>query len=145
MLALVHRLPRGIERGEYNERVDITPQFGIIRARNALLNFALLASEIQEQVLKLEAIHEAQPTRSLSRIVFTSPRIRPCSDLCVAKSLKGNQPSCGLSALISKQARTRGSKANARQAPSERALRSIVAVPDWMEPRRRRNRMATVP
>ncbi len=36
----------------------------------------------------------------------------------VAKSLKGNQPCCGLSALISKQARTRGSEANSRQALS---------------------------
>ena len=38
--------------------------------------------------------------------------------------MKGNQPSGGLSALISKQARIRGSKANARQAPATAASRN---------------------
>ncbi len=65
-----------------------------------------------------------QLTGSLSHTVFTSPRTRPCSDLCVAEPLKGNQPSGGLSALISKQARIRGSKANARQAPATAASRN---------------------
>ncbi len=79
--------------------------------------------------------------RSLSHIVFTSPRIRPCSDLSVAKSLKGNQSSRGLSASISKQARTRGSKANARQAP--RAGGAVSDFPQFGDAGRNRWRKKT--
>ena len=84
--------------------------------------------------------------RSVLRIAFTSPRTGPCSDPCVdespsrrpalraacgshlrhpgsgfAKSLKGNQPSGELSALVSKQGQIRDSKANAQQAPRRSA------------------------
>ena len=59
--------------------------------------------------------------RNLLRIVFASPNIRLRSDLCVGKSLKGNQPSCGPSSLISKRTRMLGSKAYAQQAPRKTA------------------------
>ncbi len=69
-----------------------------------------------------EAEANARSVGSLSHIVLTSPRTRSCSDLFVAQSSKGNQPSVGLSALISKQARKGGSKANARKAPRRQPL-----------------------
>ena len=72
MLALAHRLERAIERGEYDDRADLARQFGITRARvTQLLNLTLLAPDIQEAVLKLEAIDGAQPTseRALREIV----------------------------------------------------------------------------
>ena len=47
----------------------------------------------------------ASGANSLSRIVFMSLSGRPGRALCGAESLKGNQPSRGPGALISKPAR----------------------------------------
>jgi len=72
MLALAHRLQRSIRRGEYVDRADLARQFGITRARvTQLLNLTLLAPDIQEAVLKLEAVDGAQPTseRALRGVV----------------------------------------------------------------------------
>ena len=72
MLALAHRLQRAIRRGEYEDRADLARQFGITRARvTQLLNLTLLAPDIQEQVLKLEAVDGVQPTseRALRGVV----------------------------------------------------------------------------
>ena len=72
MLALAHRLQRAIRRGEYNDRADLARQFGITRARvTQLLNLTLLAPDIQEDVLKLEAVDGVQPTseRALRGVV----------------------------------------------------------------------------
>lgn len=72
MLALAHRLQRAIRRGEYDDRADLARQFGITRARvTQLLNLTLLAPDIQEQVLQLEAVDGVQPTseRTLRGVV----------------------------------------------------------------------------
>jgi hypothetical protein len=72
MLALAHRLQRAIDRGDYTDRADLARQFGVTRARvTQLLNLTLLAPDIQEAVLKLEAVDGVQPTseRALREIV----------------------------------------------------------------------------
>lgn len=72
MLALAHRFQRAIERGDYADRADLARQFGLTRARiTQLLNLTLLAPDIQEEVLKLEAVDGVQPTseRALREVV----------------------------------------------------------------------------
>ena len=62
MLALAHRLEAGIDAGEYMDRADIARQLGITRARvTQLLDLTLLAPEIQETVLELEAVDGREP------------------------------------------------------------------------------------
>ena len=72
MLALAHRFQRAIERGDYADRADLARQFGLTRARvTQLLNLTLLAPDIQEEVLRLEAVDGVQPTseRALREVV----------------------------------------------------------------------------
>ena len=72
MLALAHRFQRAIERGDYADRADLARQFGLTRARvTQLLNLTLLAPDIQEEVLRLEAVDGVQPTseRALRGVV----------------------------------------------------------------------------
>ena len=72
MLALAHRLQRAIERGDYTDRAELARQFGVTRARvTQLLNLTLLAPDIQEAVLALEAVDGVQPTseRALRDVV----------------------------------------------------------------------------
>jgi hypothetical protein len=62
MLALAHRLEPGIERGDYRDRADVARQLGFTRARvTQLLDLTLLAPDIQEQILNLEAIGSREP------------------------------------------------------------------------------------
>lgn len=75
MLALAHRLQRAIERGDYTDRADLARQFGLTRARvTQILNLTLLAPDIQEAVLALEALDGVQPTseRALREIVWAA-------------------------------------------------------------------------
>jgi hypothetical protein len=63
MLALAHRLEAAIERGDYRDRADIARQLGFTRARvTQLLDLTLLAPDIQEQILALEAVDGLEPT-----------------------------------------------------------------------------------
>jgi hypothetical protein len=62
MLALAHRLETAIERGDYRDRADVARQLGFTRARvTQLLDLTLLAPDIQEQILHLEAIDGREP------------------------------------------------------------------------------------
>jgi len=62
MLALAHRLEAAIAAGEYQGRADVARQLGFTRARiTQLLDLTLLASDIQEAVLELEAIDGVEP------------------------------------------------------------------------------------
>ena len=75
MLALAHRLERAIERGDYTDRADLARQFGLTRARiTQLLNLTLLAPDIQEAVLALEALDGVQPTseRALREVCWAT-------------------------------------------------------------------------
>ena len=63
MLALAHRLQRAIDGGEFQDRATLARQYGLTRARvTQLLNLTLLAPDIQEQVLGLEAVDGLEPT-----------------------------------------------------------------------------------
>ncbi len=62
MLALAHRLEDAIERGEYAHRADAARQLGVTRARiTQLLHLTLLAPDIQETLLQLEATDGREP------------------------------------------------------------------------------------
>ena len=72
MLALAHRFQRAIDSGEYLDRAELARQFDLTRARvTQLLNLTLLAPDLQEQVLALEAIDGLEPTseRALREVV----------------------------------------------------------------------------
>ena len=62
MLALAHRLQAAIDRGEYRDRAELARQVGFTRARiTQILNLLLLAPDIQESVLGLEAVDGKEP------------------------------------------------------------------------------------
>ena len=62
MLALAHRLQAAIDRGEYRDRAELARQVGFTRARiTQILNLLLLAPDIQEFVLGLEAVDGKEP------------------------------------------------------------------------------------
>ena len=71
MLAFAHRLQAAIDRGDYRDRADLARSLGLTRARiTQLLDLTLLAPDIQEHILFLEAIDGAEPIseRSLRRL-----------------------------------------------------------------------------
>ena len=62
VLAMAHRLQAAINRGDYRDRADLARQLGFTRARiTQLLDLILLAPDIQEQVLALEAVDGREP------------------------------------------------------------------------------------
>jgi hypothetical protein len=62
MLAFAHGLQAAIDRGEYRDQADAARQLGLTRARvTQLMNLTLLAPEIQEAVLFLEAVDGREP------------------------------------------------------------------------------------
>jgi len=72
MLALAHRLEAAIDRGDYRDRADVARQLGFTRGRiTQLMDLTLLAPDIQEQVLDLEAVdeHESITGRGLRKVV----------------------------------------------------------------------------
>ncbi|HHH30348.1 MAG TPA: hypothetical protein ENK57_18675 [Polyangiaceae bacterium] len=62
MLALAHRLQAAIDRGEYRDRAELARQLGLTRARiSQLLALTLLAPDLKERVLFLEAVDGREP------------------------------------------------------------------------------------
>lgn len=62
MLALAHRLEAAIERGDYRDRADVARQLGFTRARvTQILDLTLLAPDIQEAIVFLEAVDGVEP------------------------------------------------------------------------------------
>ena len=62
MLAFAHGLGAAIERGDYRDQADAARHFQLTRARiTQLVNLTLLAPDIQEQVLFLEAVDGREP------------------------------------------------------------------------------------
>lgn len=62
VLALAHRLQRAIDRGEYRDRAELARQLGFTRARvTQILDLVLLAPDIQEHVVHLEAVDGVEP------------------------------------------------------------------------------------
>lgn len=73
MLAFAHSLQAAIDRGEYRDQTDAARQLGLTRARvTQLMNLTLLAPEIQEAVIFLEAVDGREPLseRELRKVVF---------------------------------------------------------------------------
>ena len=61
-LAVAHRLEAAIESGEYADRADVARQLGVTRARvTQLLDLTLLAPDIQEQLLFMQAVDGQEP------------------------------------------------------------------------------------
>ena len=62
MLAFAHKLQEAIDRGEYRDRADAARQLGLTRARiTQILDLTLLAPDIQEELLFLEAVDGREP------------------------------------------------------------------------------------
>jgi hypothetical protein len=57
MLALAHKIQQAIDRGAIRDRAEVARRLGLTRARvTQLLDLTLLAPDIQEQILDLQAI-----------------------------------------------------------------------------------------
>jgi len=62
MLALAHKIQHAIDRGVVIDRAEVARRLGLTRARvTQLLDLTLLAPDIQEAVLALEAVDGAEP------------------------------------------------------------------------------------
>jgi hypothetical protein len=62
MLALAHRLQAEIDRGDFRDRADLARQLGFTRARvSQLLDLLMLAPDLQEHILGLEAVDGVEP------------------------------------------------------------------------------------
>jgi hypothetical protein len=90
MLALAHHLQQAIDNGEIQDRAALARKFGLTRARiTHLLNLTLLAPDIQEQVLTLEAVDGLEPTseralRDVSCAVEWEEQRRRWGDVCLS-------------------------------------------------------------
>jgi hypothetical protein len=78
MLALAHRLQRDIDRGVLTDRAELARTLGVSRPRiTQLLALLLLAPDIQEELLHLEAVDGIEPMseralRPLQRMIAWS-------------------------------------------------------------------------
>ena len=73
MLAFAHGLGAAIERGDFRDQADAARHFQLTRARiTQLMNLTLLAPDIQEQVLFLEAVDGREPMseRDLRAVIY---------------------------------------------------------------------------
>ena len=62
MLALAHKIQQAIDRGQVRDQAEVARRLGFTRARlTHLLDLRLLAPDLQEQVLLLEAVDGVQP------------------------------------------------------------------------------------
>lgn len=82
MLALAHKIQEAIAQGKVRDQADVARRLGFTRARlTHLLDLLLLAPDVQEQVLALEAVDGNQPLsermlRGLAHIAFWSEQRR---------------------------------------------------------------------
>ena len=62
MLALAHKIQQAIDGGAVRDRAEVARRLGFTRARiTHLLDLTLLAPDVQEQVLDLEAVDGVEP------------------------------------------------------------------------------------
>lgn len=62
MLALAHKVQDAIDAGKVRDRADVARRLGFTRARiTHLLDLTLLAPDLQERVLQLEAVDGEEP------------------------------------------------------------------------------------
>jgi hypothetical protein len=72
LLALAHKIQDSIDRGVVSDRATVARRLGFTRARvTQLLDLTLLAPDIQERLLELEAVDGVEPMaeRSLRPLV----------------------------------------------------------------------------
>lgn len=76
MLALAHKIQQAIDRGQVRDQADVARRLGFTRARlTHLLDLLLLAPDLQEKVLFLEAVDGVQPVseRRLRAVAHVGP------------------------------------------------------------------------
>jgi hypothetical protein len=76
MLALAHSFQAEVDGGKYLDRADLARQLGLTRARvTQLLDLMLLAPDIQEEILFLDAVAGAEPVseRTLRKVTRHLP------------------------------------------------------------------------
>jgi hypothetical protein len=75
VLALAHHVQHAVEAGAAANQADVARKLGVTRACvTQLLNLALLAPDIQEAILHLEAVDGVEPmTERALRVVARSP------------------------------------------------------------------------
>jgi len=62
MVALAHRLEAAIASGQFKDRAELARTVGLTRARiTQIMDLVLLAPDIQEEVLEMEAVDGAEP------------------------------------------------------------------------------------
>lgn len=62
MLALAHKIQEAIDSGKLLDRADVARKLGFTRARiTHLMDLTLLAPDLQERVLNLEAVDGVEP------------------------------------------------------------------------------------
>jgi ParB-like chromosome segregation protein Spo0J len=62
MLALAHKIREAIARGQVRDQADVARRLGFTRARvTQLMDLTLLAPDLQERVLGLEAVDGVEP------------------------------------------------------------------------------------
>lgn len=72
MLALAHKIQRAIEDGVVRDGADAARRLGFTRARlTQLLDLTLLAPDVQEEILSLEAVDGIQPLSERALRVLT--------------------------------------------------------------------------
>lgn len=87
MLALAHKIQEAIDRDQVRDRADVARRLGFTRARlTHLMDLLLLAPDIQDQVLALEALDGIQPLseralRTVARVVSWDDQRRRWVDL----------------------------------------------------------------
>lgn len=72
MLALAHKLEAAIDEGTVCDRAEVAQRLGLTRARvTQLLDLTLLAPEIQEEILFMEAVDGLEPVteRGLREVI----------------------------------------------------------------------------
>jgi ParB-like chromosome segregation protein Spo0J len=72
MLALAHKIQQAIDRGVVRDRAEVARRLGLTRARvTQLLDLALLAPDIQDQLLFLESVdgQDAVAERQIREVV----------------------------------------------------------------------------
>ena len=73
LLAMAHKLQRPIDEGKVEDRAALARQLGVSRARvTQILDLTLLAPDIQEEILFMEAVDGVEPVseRALREIVW---------------------------------------------------------------------------
>jgi len=74
-LALAHKIEEAIQRGVTRDRAEVARRLGLTRAKvTHLLDLTLLAPDLQDQVLALEAVDGIEPCseRALRKVAYLS-------------------------------------------------------------------------